>query len=82
MIAIILRLNLLTPLASLYHEISLGFSHSPALRITWLDLLKKHHIQQNNFLEAGQVDMHVAALMIGEGKEEERKEKKKNESKS
>jgi len=52
-------------LASLYHEISVGFSNSPALRLTWMDFLKNHHREHNNFLEAGQVDMHVAALMIG-----------------
>jgi len=51
-------------LVSLYHEISIGFSNSPALRIAWLDFLKKHHEKEGNFLEAGQAEMHAASIMI------------------
>jgi len=47
----------------LYYQVSLGYTDSPDLRVTWLDNLCNFHLEQGNYDEAVQCKIHTAALI-------------------
>eukprot|EP01086_Lenisia_limosa_P006376 TRINITY_DN25153_c0_g1_i1.p1 TRINITY_DN25153_c0_g1~~TRINITY_DN25153_c0_g1_i1.p1 ORF type:complete len:654 (-),score=191.97 TRINITY_DN25153_c0_g1_i1:76-1761(-) len=49
--------------ADLLYRIALGYTNAPDLRVTWLESLREKHIKNNNFAEAANCKVHVAALI-------------------
>jgi len=49
--------------ADLYYQMSLGYTDSPDLRVTWLDNLCNFHNEQGNYQEAVQCQIHIVALI-------------------
>ena len=50
--------------ADLTYQVSIGYTQSPDLRVTWLENLVKFHKDQRNFEEAAQCKFCIAALII------------------
>jgi hypothetical protein len=50
-------------LQDLYHNISMGFSTNPELRVTWLDNLAAANTRNEDFEEAAECKLHIAALI-------------------
>eukprot|EP01125_Pyxidicula_operculata_P000299 TRINITY_DN1035_c0_g1_i3.p1 TRINITY_DN1035_c0_g1~~TRINITY_DN1035_c0_g1_i3.p1 ORF type:complete len:1398 (-),score=386.54 TRINITY_DN1035_c0_g1_i3:198-4391(-) len=51
-------------LAALYLKLADGFSHSPKLRLTWLNNLTELHIKRGNKCEAGICKVSMAVLLV------------------
>eukprot|EP01102_Stenamoeba_stenopodia_P020621 TRINITY_DN8117_c0_g1_i1.p1 TRINITY_DN8117_c0_g1~~TRINITY_DN8117_c0_g1_i1.p1 ORF type:complete len:1469 (+),score=306.22 TRINITY_DN8117_c0_g1_i1:1546-5952(+) len=51
-------------IADLYYRIALGYTHTPDLRVQWLQYLAKYHHEIKNYAEQAFCILHVLALII------------------